>query len=214
MGRYIDIDDVRAEGLTEADADDDRVEVCIELAETYVDLVTGQWFDVRELTLNLDGNGLPTLRLPVPLRPGSDALTSATLDDEALDLDDLVIYNRTMPDDRRSPRLVFKDGSDWTEGNQNVELVGEFGYVDASGEDYVAPAPIRRVAVGLVLWAAPALNDEYAQKRRRGFRIVSESTRNRSVTLERLVETGGLTGIREIDTVLAMYRRGMLVGHG
>ena len=215
---YTTIALLRAEGVTVAEASDAVLADRILQSDAYIERITEQFFDRRLLTFKLDGSDGKIQHLPVPVCAGEDQVTSVTIDDgDALDeTDTFVVYNRQWPDDRRNPRLKlvgeYPAGSVWTRGLQNIEIVGYFGYVDYDGDEtWTTPAPISRVAMRLVMWDLDLLGDEVAQRDRRDWRITDDSTRGRSIKLADLAETGGLTGIREIDTILAMYRRAMRV---
>jgi hypothetical protein len=117
---------------------------------------------------------------------------------------------------------VRKD-ADWPEGAQNVVIVGTFGYVDrieTPAEDpdddpivaFVAPGPVKRATIALAMRLAAEIGDDAAQKEARGHLLTGETTKNRSMTWAlQAVDTGGLTGVREIDLALSMYRRAPLV---
>ena len=210
---YTTIALLRAEGVLEADYPDPVLANRILLADAYIERITEMFFDRRLLTFKFDGHDGKILHMSVPICAGADQITSVTVDDDALtETDDYVIYNRQWPDDRKNPRIKldgeYPAGLVWTRGLQNVVVVGYFGYVDYDGDEtWSTPAPIARVAMRLVMWDLDLLGDEVAQRDRRDGRITAESTKGRSITLSELSETGGLTGVREIDTVLAMYRR-------
>ena len=129
---YITVADLKAEGLViggEAGVEE-RVNRLIRLASSWIEVATGQWFESREFAANapmlLDGTGTKTLALHVPIIE----IESVTLDDDELDCEeDYVVYNRRSPDDRGNPKIVLTSGR-WTKGNQNVALVGSFGYTD------------------------------------------------------------------------------------
>lgn len=54
---YALVSDLRAEGITEADATDVRLARLLRLASQYVDWMTGRFFEPRALTLTVDGSG-------------------------------------------------------------------------------------------------------------------------------------------------------------
>ncbi|MGE5528065.1 MAG: hypothetical protein ACM3X6_02855 [Patescibacteria group bacterium] len=198
---YCTKEDLRAEGVTEAQASDARLTELIGLATDYIDAMTGRWFEPRTKTMVLDGNGCCTLMLPVFLI----AATSVKVDGEAVT--GYKIYNRFNPDDRDAPAIYHEDT--WPEGVQNIEIAGSWGYVDPGAEagQYVTPPRIKRCCMRLVIRDLPLLNDQAGQEDRRRSRIVSESTDGHSYTLKRLAMFPELTGDLDIDEVLSYYRR-------
>lgn len=202
---YASVADLRAEGVTTEQASDQRLQQLIDLATSYVEAITGLWFEERAMTLRLDGTGSRTLWLPI----FPTEVSTVRVDGRAVT--DYVAYNRFAPDDRRSPRLVREVG--WPKGRQNIEVDGRWGYVDpAPGGGVKTPEPIRRAVLRLVVRELPLLTDVEGQEDRKRTRIVSETTDGHSYTLERLAVTLDLTGDPDIDGILAMYRRPIAVG--
>ena len=62
---YCTIDDLRAEGVSEEDYSDEELGRLIEASSEFIDRVTGQWFELREKVIRLDGRGGKNLVLPV-----------------------------------------------------------------------------------------------------------------------------------------------------
>jgi len=56
---YASVADLRAEGVTAAEASDARLELLLEEASRLNDRVTGWFFEPRLLTLRLSGRGAP-----------------------------------------------------------------------------------------------------------------------------------------------------------
>ncbi len=206
---YITINDLKAEGLAD-NADESRTNRLINLACAWFDKVTGQWFESRDFTedapLLLDGSGKATLHLPVPIIE----ITKVIVDDEEVDPDDYVIYNRRSPDDRGNPKIVMVDGV-WASGRLNVALVGTFGYCDfvMAGEPAeltpVTPELVKQVLMKLVMREMPQVMTSAGQTERRMSTVTSETTDGHSYTLEKLAASGGLTGDPDIDNVVALY---------
>ena len=63
---YASVADLRAEGVTAAEASDARLELLLAEASSLIDRVTGWFFEPRLLTLHLAGRGAPSIELPVP----------------------------------------------------------------------------------------------------------------------------------------------------
>lgn len=226
---YCTIANVRALGILEADASDAIVTAAITWAQSYIDHYTGNHFEKITYTtaapLLVDGSGTEILELPIPVSPAAGSLTKVTLDDVEQDLTQIVIYNRLVPDDRRYPKLAFKQApalteyekmittrSVWSEGTQNVVLEGDFGFLTlAEGTpsditDLTSWVVVMRLAnIGIA--AAGQLMANIMDNE-----ITAESTRDRSVTYK----GGGLgassmrsqpTGYYILDEMIARYRR-------
>ena len=74
---YATVADLRAEGVTVAQADDARLEALIDAATAEIDRVTGWFFEPRALTLTLDGRGAPSLELPAPPRSMARSISAS-----------------------------------------------------------------------------------------------------------------------------------------
>jgi len=209
---YASLTDLRAEGVTPAEASDKRLRRLIREASALIDAVTGRFFEPRRMTLALDGTGTKTLWLGVPVIQVERVRVSGGV----VPAGDYVVYNRHLtqglqdPDDREQPRVVFR--GPLPRGPQLVEVAGVFGYTDQGGGRHGrTPELIRRACILLVVRDLARLGDrearEEAEARRR---IVSEKTRDQAVTYEK-PERGGpageLTGDVEVDRILALYRR-------
>ena len=222
---YVSVADVRAEGITVADASDERIEAIIRLAERYIERVTGRFFEPRPQSLTIDGPsgrvlrlGHPIIRIDVVAVDSSSATTPVPIDPSSYR-----VYNRHLtqglliPDDRDDPRIELVRGGDasvgldaiWPCGVQNVRVAGVFGYTDPDGSPMgVTPMLIRHTTKLLVLRELPLMADldgrEDAQRR---WRLTSERTRDQAYTLGALASQGAFTGDREIDLILAVYTR-------
>ena len=205
MGNYATRQDLIDEGAPSGDTD--RLDHALELATAYIDIVTGQWFESRALTLTFDGEGQRVLHLPIPVI----SVTTVTLNEVEILTDSYYVYNRTVPDDRKNPKIVFE--FDLTKGHQNVTVQGSFGYVDDPTGTPATPALIGKVCVKLAL---AEIGQMYTDANRREVidrgRLIEEETDRHSYKLADLIATGGPTGDPEIDTVLARYRRPIAMG--
>lgn len=225
---YCTVDDIRAEGFDEETYPDELVESRIALAKTYIDRRTGVSFERVHKTYHLDGNGKQYLELPLPVCQGEGQLESVIVGKtNPLELVSyIVVYNEE--DEKRWPRIWLDEDFDdltseegfgyiFTKGRKNITVEGYFGFVDyeevvpEGGGDpvptWTTPVEIQRVAMRLVARDLPALSDLEGQAGRQDFRIQSETTRYRSVTLAALARTGGPTGDPDIDEPLAAYTR-------
>lgn len=187
---YCTVAELRAEGVTQEQADDTRLQGLIDRASAMIDAWTGQWFEPRTKTFVLDGQGQEDL--PLPLQP--IAVDSVTAD--SLPISGYVVY-----DDPEDPYLHLADG--WPVGRGNIVVRGTFGRVDDAGK---APLLIKLACMRLVIRELPKLTDAGAQEDRLRARIAQESTAGHSYTLRAEVRPNSLSGDPEIDSILALFR--------
>ena len=199
---YCTIDDLRGECVSEEDYSDAQLEGLIAASCEFIDRITGQWFELREKTIRLDGRGGKNLVLPVFL---FEAL-SVKVDGQ--EIDDYILYNRM--EDRPYPKIFRAFG--WPVGKLNVEVCGQWGFVE---EDGSTPQAIKRAAMKLALYHFPALSDSDAQSENaiRGL-LTSETTDGHSYELSdaavSALASGAITGDTEIDETLKRYMRSRL----
>jgi len=121
----------------------------IDRASNFIDFVTGQFFEPREMVITLDGTDSQTLLVPLPIIditkielidwPGNPS----GIGDVGLDI--VAVYNRhlseqlTHPDDRKNPKIAFLGSivspdietiETWPVGKRNVRLTGRFGFTN------------------------------------------------------------------------------------
>lgn len=161
---YITIDDVRDEGFAACDFQDRRVTKAIAQAQAFIERITGQWFEARELTIQTDGwaNFEHLLDVPIisvfEMRFRNNDGSAPHIVDPA----EYAVYNRHVsqgllnPDDRQNPLIAFKRFGDdsvhrhdvtrvsrafpefsrfFERNKQNVQVQGVFGFTDP---DYTA----------------------------------------------------------------------------
>jgi hypothetical protein len=209
---YASLADARAEGVTEAQASDERLLALLEEATLLIDRATGWFFEPRDLTLRLDGRGTPSIEPPVPpIQLDRLELDGSEL---SLDWDDLVVVGAPVPPRFEGPRLTLRHGRRFTRGDGNVVLEGRFGYTEPDGtSEGRTPPAIRRACLLLVLRNLALLTDEAAIEARTRWRIVEEQTRDQRYRLGPASESSSLlTGDPDIDALLAPYRRPMGLG--
>lgn len=202
---YATVADLRAEGVTVAQADDARLEALIDDATAEIDRVTGWFFEPRALTLTLDGRGAPTLELPAPpIRLDRVAIDGA---DISLSADELIVVGAPVDPGFDAPRLTRRFGR-FPRGYGNVVIEGLFGYTEPDGTaEGRTPPAITRACILLVLrWLHPLADDGGFDARNR-WRIIEERTRDQSYKLDRPGSGGGPTGDPELDAILLSYRR-------
>ena len=202
---YATVAELRAEGVTVAQADDARLATLIEAATAEIDRVTGWFFEPRDAQLVLDGRGAPTLELPVPPIRLDELVVGGT--PASLDPADLVIVGAPVQPGFDAPRLTRRYGV-FPRGRGNVVAAGRFGYTEPDGtSEGRVPAPIRRACALLVLrWLAPLADDAGFDARNR-WRVVEERTRDQSYKLAAPGASAGPFGDPELDAVLLRYRR-------
>ena len=196
---YCTVPDLRAEGLDEEKYSDEALTKLIKLSCEYIDRITGQFFEVRDMTVRLDGRGGKNLVLPYPLIDAECVEISHEI------IEDYVIYNR--PEDRVYPKIFRNAG--WPKGILNIEIKGTWGYVENDGSP---PEPIKRIAMKLAMYNFPALNNAEAQEEKNiNGLLISETTDGHSYELaEDAVANlylNSITGDTEIDSVLKNYMR-------
>ena len=211
---YATVADLRAEGVTTAQASDERLAQLIDEACVFVDRETGWWFEPRDLELLLSGRGTPSLEPPAP----TIHLTAMHIDrvSKRIDADALLIVGapvRFVPFD---PRITRRHGHVFPHGVGNVVLDGTFGYTEADGTPLGrTPAPIRRVVMRLVLGLLPRLTDASASSEAWDrWRIVAEITRDQSVryspVADILLRDAALDP--ELASILSRYARPIGLG--
>lgn len=145
---YATVQDIRDAGVTEEQASDVEVEALLALCSTLIDEACGQWFEPRTIDAVFDGTGSSLLQLPVPIIE----ITSLRINDEADELDPecyRAYTSRTLPDDRRNPRIrLLGDRCFNDDGYQNQAVSGTFGFLEP---DNSTPAMIVRATIKLVL---------------------------------------------------------------
>jgi len=203
---YASIEDLRAEGVTAAMANDARLLSLLVEAGALLDRVTGWFFEPRAKTFRLDGRGTPTLELPVPpLQLDEVRIFEATI---SMHPDDLVIVGGPVEPGFDAPRLTLRRAV-FPRGMGNVEASGLWGYTDPDGTPLGrTPLAIRRAAMLLVLRQLPKLTDADSAAARSTWRLLEERTRDQSYRLAARRDAGVvLTGDPEVDELIARYRR-------
>jgi hypothetical protein len=232
MATYATLAEIRAEGLTESECPDARVNTLLESQSRYIDRITGIWFSPRTCTFYLDGRGRNTIQLNVPII----SITSLDLVDEtqasitSFVSGEYLVYNRHLsgmlnPDDRFNPRIELISGGNmrplyrsffgFAKGHQNVKVVGSFGFTDYDlgvTPAGITPDEIKQVCISLVIRNS-AKKGDFGRSRalKEGHRVASETSDGTTYTMERRT-LGAFTGDIDIDKVLQRYR--MPVGIG
>ena len=203
---YATIADLRAEGVTEFEADDARLTALLTEATAAIDAMTGWFFEPRALTIRLDGRGTPTLEPPAP----PIRVDTLTIDGTPISLDpeDLVVIGAPVQPGFSAPRITRCYGV-FPRGCGNIAIDGLWGYTedDATDPDGRVPYEIRRVCMLIVLRCIYPLADADSDDARNAWRVTAMRTRDQSVGFARPGPAGPYTGDPEIDRVLTRYRR-------
>jgi len=215
---YINLTDIRAEGIPVTTLSDDRAEFLSEGWQAWFEAKTGNWFEAKTKTLSLDGDGSRILSLNVPIISITELYTNGDFT-TALDSELYVVYNRYYPDDRRNPKIVLAgdtndffspSGGVFNVGNQNQKVIGSFGYVE---EDGSVPFPVCRAIMTLIVLSSENMGDGEIDILRGG-RVVEEVTDRHRIRFANLFNDLGQwspSGIADVDEALKMYRRPAII---
>lgn len=176
---YASVADLRAEGVTEAQASDERLAQLLEEASDYVDHETGWWFEPRVVELTLSGRGTPTLDLPVP----PIRIATLAIDGEPLSVErDALVVGAPVLARPVEPHLTLRSGV-FPRARDNVVVSGVFGYTEPDGSaEGRTPLAIRRATMQLALRILPRLSDASAVSETRDrWRIVEERVRDQTI---------------------------------
>jgi len=210
--------EVRATGLTAAMAPDADVERGITLASVYAETRCGVPFRAVTRTaadpLLVDGTGRRELWLQVPIIAVTEVGSQdASGNQTAYDASTWLAYARDAlgEQDHQNPRLERRGGRVWPDGQQNIYLVGTFGWVEDDPDNpgtSRAPYGVRRAVLLLVVndyaWD---LTDEDRQEDRLRRWIKTEKTEGHSYTLSDLAHSRGPSGLKEADRELLAHMR-------
>lgn len=157
---------------------DPLLQPLIDRASNFIDFVTEQFFEPRDMVITVNGTNSQTLLIPLPIID----ITKIELIDWPgnpsgigdVDLDSVAIYNRhlterlTNPDDRKNPKIAFLGSvvvpeieslETWPVGKRNVRLTGTFGFTDWDVVEVngVTPAMIKEVCELLIIRDLPVV---------------------------------------------------------
>ncbi len=202
---YCTVADLRAEGVTETQASDDRLRALIDEASRTIDRLTGWWFEPRWRRLHVEGRGTPSIEPPAPpIRLERIFINGYELQtrEEAL-----AVHGAPVAPGFVAP-LIRRSRGIFPRHPGTVELEGVFGYTEEDGTALGrTPLEIRRACMLLVLRLLPRLGDvDAVEDARNRWRLLAEKTRDQSYRLAPGRE-GELTGDVAIDDILVRYRR-------
>jgi hypothetical protein len=241
MADYATVQQMRDEGVTVAQASDPQLLAKVQRASRLIERWTGRWFYPRAGVFLMDGKTTGILQIGPPiisiseirlLGQGSVFITSSN---EIVDLTQVRVFNRHLteemfdPDDRNDPRIqwlrfdpylsrgrspeIFSAGL-FPLGVQNIQVTGMFGYTDPDGSPTgKTPDLINFACMLMVVRDLPMLADVDARDESRNrARVISLTTRGQSIAWSPNKTTNGWTGDREIDDLIASFRRPPTLG--
>jgi hypothetical protein len=223
---YIDVDDLRAEGLTIAAGSADEVRALERIAmwQQWIENQTGLFFIPRQIVMELDGYGTNLLQLAIPIISVTSLYVNADFD-TALAAADFVAYTgrggEDGRDDRKNPRVKLVTGEQsifagtgavgrtnavFEIGEKNQRIDGSFGYVEPGG---CTPGPIKYALKKLVIKTFAPLALTGGGSFPAGPMIEEETDRHRRKWSDPFVgsKAWSKSGDMEVDFILAMYRR-------
>ncbi len=205
---YATVADLRAEGVTIAQADDVRLARLIEEASALIDRLTGWFFAPRERALRMSGRGTAALEPPVP----PIRLDRLVVGGVELPIAEVVIVGAPVEPGFDAPLLALRGGV-FPRGVANVEAMGLWGYTEPDGTPFGrTPPAIRRATMLLVRqWLAPLLSADADDARLRA-RLIEERTRDQSYRLAPMSSDAALVGDPDLADLLAPYCRPMGLG--
>jgi hypothetical protein len=210
---YASVADLRAEGVTAAEASDARLDLLLDEASRLIDRVTGWFFEPRSLTLHLSGRGAPSIELPVPpirvdrlcSAPWSCRSTRASCSSSA--------RPSSLASTARASRAAT--GACSRAATATWWSEGLWGFTEDDGTlTGRTPPAIRRATMLLVLRSMAPLADDASFEARSRWRIIEERTRDQSYRLDpsKASASASLTGDPEVDALLALYVRPTPIG--
>jgi hypothetical protein len=208
---YASVQDMRDEGVTEAQASDARLAALLAEASETIDHITGWVFEPQEWTLRLDGTGRHALEPPVvPI-----VLTELRIGSTLLRPEEYQIVGAPVVPGFIAPRIELMRGI-FPHGQGNVLAGGTWGYTEPDGTPLGrTPWAIRRACMLLVMRLLPKISDQEAlQESRDRWRVISARTRDQEVRFSQASTSAARhhSGDPEIDTLLIRYMRPMQVG--
>jgi len=231
MALLITISDFRfQENFKKVPPEDAKLKELIEYWQSWIERVTGNYFEKKALSFYVDGNDSEMLHLGIPII----TITHLRINDSTADLpaDEYAVYNgRTPPnDDRQNPKIVLKQNyrrniftdpvtpilgqvskRRFLRGEKNQYIEGEFGYLEP---DDSVPQPILRALKRLVLKDAEAIaGGKTVLDTMDKSRLISQTTDKHSYKLSASPGGGAsLTGDQEVDKILRAYRAPAAMG--
>ncbi len=181
---------------------DSELESKRNFVQGYIEKLTKQFFNARDLVLSQDGNGLFLIRADYPIIE----ITKIELKDSTgvyteQALSGFEVYSKFLPDDRPYPKIVSKNAI-FPKGFRNIRLTGKFGYVES---DLTTPELIKKVTMLLMLaWLSDIATSKGNLRQAKTF---WDKTNGRETHIAEAISYGTLTGDPEIDNILCLYTK-------
>jgi len=212
---YATVSDFRAEGVTETQASNQRLEALIEEAGLMIDHICGWFFEPRSLRLKLDGHGTRSIEPPYPFIVATSLIIDGM--DHTSALSEVRNFGAPVLPGFVAPRIAWRDERSWIfpKGEGNVEISGWWGYTELGGGSIYGRTPlaIRRACMMLVMRLLPWLGDiDEVNNARNQWRVVEEKSRDQSIKFAAPAAGSSITGDPDIDAFLFRYRRPMGLG--
>jgi len=202
--KYITLQELREEILLNADQTqytDAKLTECISFVQGYIETLTKQFFNLRELTLTVDSEGGKIVVMPCPIVSITKIEVDEGLGFKEYDLSLFNIYNRFYPDDRFYPKIEKINGL-FPSGRMKVRVTGSFGFLD---ENLNTPREIKMITKMLCLtWLAGV--KQAKDKIREGKRYFDKNESYERRIAESM-SIGHLTQDPEIDNILIRFTR-------
>jgi hypothetical protein len=234
---YCSLASLRDDGLSANAMADDRAQRLIVQASSMVEMYTGRVFAPVAKTIRVDGTNSRALPLQEPIVAIQGLAVSLVSQFTSSDLEVLAdtfrVYNRhlsiglSQPDDRENPKLEFVHDDDlkgvnyvvptsgyrltqliWPRGQQNVRIVGVFGYTEPDGSWCGRTPDMIQMATRLLCFRYKSRpgTDDRDDATKRG-RLISEHTKDQGYQLANISMFAGYTGDPEVDGILASFTR-------
>jgi len=205
---------VRAEGLTVAQASDAKVTEAIQLASDLVERLCRTSFTTQTYTtaapLLLNGTGHDTIWFDDRVRTVTEIgiQTADGTQQTAYNATSYRLFASRTPSARdfRNPKVQRLGARTFREGLLNVYLAGTVGTTELVGGVESVPLLIQRAVLILVIQDfAWLLTDDARQKMRLGRFVKSQTTEGHRYVLSDIAFSGAYSGIREVDRILRLY---------
>ena len=237
---YAQIADARAEGVP-VTYSDQRIREALESASRTLERYTRRFFEPRYIKAQHDIRGLGVLvQTEQPIIALEDVQLVDTyggfdgLFNEIIDADGIRVYNRHLrglvrPDDRQDPRIEVVQGDDhygWGPrrlggGKQNCIMTGWWGYTDPDTGPYgITPRDISQATMMLAFSQnTQTLWSNFGSGAVVSGPIQREKTRDQEVEYATAAQSNGnvlttsrITGVPEVDIIIARYRAPISLG--
>ena len=211
---YITVEELANEGVGGNDSliTDAWIAERISIAQSFIEMITGRFFEKRSMVLKVDGPGHDTIFLPYPPISVS-AITSIAISGEVVDAADYEVIMPSFPDGRFNPKVrKLATYAIWPKGKSNIVITGNFGFVDTptiSKPDGTVPVLVRELCKRLVMWNLPSITDSDAQK---AGMIIEEQLKDYRVKLSDPASYGvGTFSDSKIDNLIAMFKKRSII---